>query len=219
MTKGGRTARQGASVRALPALIFGLLALAACSHPLDISDAEWANMTPQQRAIAERKQAQLDAEAERRAQPNYQQAERLIEIEEAARLHRVAERRQRGRLGDLIQCVVESGVARYPSGWRPTAEVGVQLARGEVRMVTLPRLHGDALTAVWAAYDESGMTLRLCRSLPRLAPPGDCAVMAATFRDLSQGMTWTVNLPGRLHAPVRCAFPPGPPVQRLTLDR
>jgi hypothetical protein len=189
-----------------------LLLTAACAtHPLDIPDDEWETLTADQRRLAAEKEAALQATA-----PSaYPDAAALGERRAEARAARVERRRQRGRLGDSLDCTLRDGMARFgPSGWTAVAETPFRIVRGDRQSLSLapagaPARQDDGGRTLALASSESGLALRLCGDAAEVAT---CVTVAAPWHDMKDGMTWDVAIPETLVGVLRCAFTPGPPI-------
>jgi len=101
-------------------LISLMVVLTACAtyYPLGMSEAEWKRLTPEQQMSARMKQADLNqANAERRAEQAAARRQKFAALEAAER-RRIEELYRSARYGDVLECVVEGGVADVRPGWR-----------------------------------------------------------------------------------------------------
>lgn len=197
-------------------LTLALLLSACAPHPLGIPDEEWDRLTPAQQRLAAEKEAELAAEAARRARPEVAARQRFLVLEDEARAARVERRRKRMRLGDSLDCALRDGVARFDGlGWHPLEETGFRIIRGDRQGLPLPALRRDASRPLTLDYSDSGLSLRLCGDPTR---PDTCTTVAAPWHDLKDGMTWQVTAPETLAATLRCAFTPGAPVSVMDID-
>lgn len=178
------------------------LGLGACvAPPLDIPHSEWSGMTGQQQALAVDKAAELAASRAQAARPEAQAGIRRDAVSEAARHARVAENYTSGRLGDVVLCTLGPGDADGTA----FAPVEFLLAREQHKTLGLA-----GAAALWVTLSQSGQSLRLCRADAPAADSLPCTATAAPFRVLEQGITWQVDIPGYLNAPLHCQYAVAP---------
>jgi hypothetical protein len=202
------------------------LLMAGCSQiPLDLTESEWDALTPAQQALALEKQAEIEALAHdlgARAQQNAA----LTALSESTRTVRVEQRRKRARLGDILDCALDTASGAFAAGgasvqWSAAVAKGFQIVRGDSQVISI-RAHGaDAVLSLYADYADSGLILRLCAVPPAgpgvPAPVSHCATVAAPFQAFRDGVERAVSVPNLLNGTLHCAFAPGAPVQVLDL--
>jgi hypothetical protein len=199
--------------RPLRVLVAGsLLALGACqqSYPLGMSEAEWLRLTPEQQLAARSQQAEINrANAERYAQTQAAERERqaILQAEELARREAIY---QEARYGDILECVVEGGIADFHPGWRGYSPAPFTLARGEDKYV--PLSDGSSRPGrFWAGYSQDGREVSICHRDPNGRRAGGCATVHGMFRDFAAGIRRQFTAPDVFqNANLMCSFRPGP---------
>jgi hypothetical protein len=199
--------------RPLRILVAGsLLALAACqqSYPLGMSEAEWLRLTPEQQFAARSQQAEINrANAERYAQAQAAERERqaMLQAEELARREAIY---QEARYGDILECVVEGGIADFHPGWRGYSPAPFTLARGEHKYV--PLNDGSSRPGrFWAGYSQDGREVSICHRDPQGRRAGGCATIHGMFRDYAAGVRRQITAPDVFqNANLMCSYRPGP---------
>ena len=169
------------------------LILAACStHPLGMSKEEWVLLTPEQQMAARMKQADLNrAHAERRTEQAAARRQRFAALEVAER-RRIEELYRSTRYGDVLECVVEGGVADFRRGWRSYTPVPFTLARGEIKSVKFSG--GDRRGKFWAKYSADGLSMKLCYGKPKGRGGRFCASINGQSQDFSSGINREVSI-------------------------
>lgn len=201
-----------------------LMGLAACgSPPLDLSNDEWNRLTPAQQSLALEKQAEIDRMSQTLG-ARAQQGAALTALSESTRAARVARRQDLGRLGDTLDCTIDTASASFGSNafWTATADKGFRIVRGDSQPVTIQARGGaDDRMTLYADYAESGMVLRLCAVPPAgpgvPAPVDQCATVAAPFQAFRDGITRVIEVPARLSGNLHCAFAPGAPARVIEI--
>lgn len=207
-------------------LALAAVGMASCAQtPLDIPPEEWARLTPDQQNLALAKQAEVDALTSKLSVEASRNAA-LTAISESTRQVRVDARRERARLGDILECVIDEPTGDGDLLGLPLTPKAFSIVRGESKPVGVDvaeRAQPSGImpydpVIVYADYADSGLVLRLCSEntiAPGVPAPADrCAIVAATFRGFSNGIERTISIPDTISsAAVRCVFAPGPPVQ------
>lgn len=170
-----------------------VLVLAACtSYPLGMSKEEWVLLAPEQQMAARLKQADLNrANAERRAEQAAARRQRYAAMEAAER-RRIEELYRSSRYGDVLECVVEGGIAEFRRGRHAYTPVPFTLARGEVKSVTLRA--GDRNGKFWARYSPDGLSMNLCYRKPQGNGGRYCVSVNGQSQDFSAGITRQVSV-------------------------
>lgn len=179
-----------------PLLLVLTLLLAGClvRHPLGIPDEEWKRLPPEQQMAARERQAELDRQA----------AERRARAEEERRRELEA-RRANARYGDVVQCVVEEGVAKIGSSLREVEPVAFSVLRGEGETLAIRSKHGGRRGSLWATFLEDGMSVKLC---PLGSWYSHCARLIGTAGDFRRGIERRLIVDSMLDLRVRCGFAP-----------
>jgi hypothetical protein len=203
--------RDAASRRLRAAAAGALLVLAACqSYPLGMSEEEWARLTPEQQLAARMQQSEVNrANAERFAQAQAAERERqaMLQAEERERLESLY---QEARYGDILECVVEGGVADFHPGWRAYSPAPFTVARGERKQVPLAD-GGRQQGRFWASYSQDGREISICYRDPQSRRGERCASVNGMFRDFSAGVRRQITAPDVFqNANLMCAYRPGP---------
>lgn len=174
-----------------------LAVLVGCSfHPLGIDDAQWQQMTVEQRQQAYMEQAKLDEAAREHRAAQLQEQMRL---QEQALQLRQQQLEQAGP-GDLVQCTLEKAQADYGKNkWRAAQPLAVEMLKGDVLQSDLERVKRSyQRIAVRLSFD--GMRVQLCDNY------NSCASMVATSGELRRGKRSQVStrkVRGRLF----CQYP------------
>ncbi len=185
--------------RFLACLLFPAILLAGCTmYPLGIPEDQWQRMTPAQQQEARMEQARQDeAVRERHAR------RQLLLLEEQQRERSEREQRLRQAIpGDVLQCTLNDvQINLGKKKWRAANPVAVELLQGESLEVLLQRSDKNyQQRTAWISFDR--LSVSLCDGYR-----SDCAVLAATGRELqrgSQAMVHTGIVRGRL----KCQYPP-----------
>ena len=177
-----------------PLLLVLTLLLAGClvRHPLGIPDEEWKRLPPEQQMAARERQAELDRQA----------AERRARAEEQRR-RELEERRANARYGDIVQCVVEEGVAKIGSSLREMEPIAFSLLRGEGETLAIRSIHGSKSGKLWAKFQDDGMTVKLC---PLGSWYPHCTRLIGTAGDFHRGIERRLIVDSMLDVRVRCGF-------------
>lgn len=187
-------------------LIAALLAGCGSGYPLGMSEQQWQRLGPEQQNTAIRQQAAYDREATAE-QARARERQRLRE-EEAER--RIDAAYANARHGDIVECLLEGGIADFHPGWRSFESKGFALVRGEKKQVTLRRVSGSRTTRFWAALQEEDGELLICRTEPSRYSSRDCAKVVALTRDFRRGLSRTINVEGILkRTTLRCGLAGG----------
>lgn len=198
-------------------LLVALLAVGACtSNPLGIDDEEWSQLSPQQKALAESKQAELLETRVDNPSGLLIVPEPVGRAMDEGRQLRVDERRRRDRFGDTLVCRMDDVAATFAGRWSVAHPAEVAVIRGEFLPISLFETESEERAVIWMDYSDSGNTLRLCSGVSERGDFRGCATMVASFRDLTDGMQWQVSLPDVLQSTLKCAFKPGVPVTVIT---
>jgi hypothetical protein len=183
------------------------LLLAACqSNPLGMSDEEWSRLTPEQQMEARMKQADVRrANAERRAAERRHRAE--LAAEERRRIERLY---ASSRYGEILECVVEGGIADFRPGWRGYTPAPFTLVRGETKFVSL-RENGKGKRKFWTRMSPDGLQVSICARSGRGHGSKYCTTINARSDDFSYGVSRRVTIDDIFRdATLACAFRPGP---------
>lgn len=189
------------TIRTLVASLL-LLTLTACQHyfPMGMNEAEWEDLTPLARAEMRAQQSVLDA------------------AEDAARAQREAEEQARiDKLyasavpGDVVQCVIDGGMAIFGDqtlAYRPFA---FRLARGEEKYVEIQEeLNNYNRRDVWVGFSRDGLAIDICPGNPGSYLSTSCFTAVAIAQDLARGKSWALDMENKfLGATLRCGFPYG----------
>jgi hypothetical protein len=185
-------------MRRFAILIPFYFALAGClGYPLGMTEHEWRQISPTERADARRQQAEIDdARDARRARKELAERRRL----EA--LYRDAPH------GSLLQCVIEDGTMQVQRKSVAYEALGFSIVRGETKRLKLAS--PDASYDMRVALSLDGQKLNLCDDIAYR-----CQSVVAIGRDFEAGKRWTVDV-GRLlkGATLRCAYPSKGPKSR-----
>ncbi len=203
--------------RLLPLVLASLtLMLAACqSNPLGMSDEEWARLTPEQQMQARMKQADIrKASAERRAEARRQKA--MLAAEERRRIERIY---ASARFGDILECVVEGGLADFRPGWRGYDPAPFTLVRGETKSVPL-RERGKGNRKFWTHLSADGLEVSVCARSGRGSRSRYCTTVSARSNDYSFGISRPIAIDHIFqNARLVCAFRPGPGMPRRVIHQ
>ncbi len=183
------------------------LLVASCqSNPLGMSDEEWARLTPEQQMQARMKQADVNqANADRRAAERRRRA--LLVAEERRRVERIY---TSARYGDILECVVEGGIADFRPGWRGYDPAPFTLVRGETKFVPL-RESGKGRRKFWTRLSADGLEVSVCARSGKRSRSRYCATISARSDDFSYGVSRPITINDVFqNATLVCAFRPGP---------
>lgn len=196
------------------------LALAACqSYPLGMSKEEWARLTPEQQMQARLKQAELDkANAQRRAQQYAARRQRLA-LQEARERRRIETLYRSGEFGDVLECVLDRGLADFDPGWRPYEPVAFALVRGERKHVSLGG-NGRRTGRFWATLSPNGLEVSICNRQPAgRASSKACATVIAGSTDYARGVRRPITVEdGFKNSRLQCAYRPVAGQQTVVVD-
>lgn len=204
-----RKAAIGAVVSAMALL------LAACqTYPLGMSKAEWLRLTPEQQHEARMKQGEINKNrSQRRA---HAAAARRAQAE--AENRRIQAMYESDRWGDVVECVVEGGMADFHPGWRRYKPTAFTLARGESKRITL-RENGRKTGRFFASYSGNGTDLRICYRDPRHGGR-QCANVPVSRRGFSHGYARRITVRNVFrNAQLYCAYRPGEGMPRVRVYR
>lgn len=188
-------------LRTLLLPLVALLAGCVAGNPLGIPKEEWARLSPQQQYSARSKQAELDRQAKAERERAAARAEETRVRAEENRRRELAERRANARYGDIVQCVIEKGIARIGSGLRAVEPAGFSLLRGEEDAVAVASKDGRS-GSLRAKYSKNGMIVRLCNDR-------HCTQFIATAREFHRGIERRLIIDSMLDVRLRCGFAPG----------
>lgn len=209
----GAFSRRKAAIGAAAAAM--TLLLAACqTYPLGMSKAEWLRLTPEQQHEARMKQGEISkARSQRRA---HAAAARRAQAE--AENRRIQAMYDSDRWGDVVECVVEGGMADFHPGWRRYKPTAFTLARGESKRITL-RENGRKTGRFFASYSGSGTDLRICYRDPRHGGR-QCANVPVSRRGFSHGYARRITVRNVFqNAQLYCAYRPGEGMPRVRVYR
>lgn len=175
-----------------------LLLLSACAfYPLNMTEAEWLALTPQQRVEAREKQQRLDAEARLAREQQAFQQEQLRLQQEALRLQRL----QSAAYGERVQCVLRDGMGFIGGKWRPVQPQAVDLLAGDTFEVDLLDAESEYRhLTVLMSFD--GQTVRVCDQYQQR-----CASLASTTRGYERGERAAINVDRAVRATLMCDLP------------
>ncbi len=160
-----------------------LLLLAACAprYPFDMTEEEWRTLSPEQRAAAREKEAELwRAEEEKRA-TEARRAERRER-------ERIVERYRTAPIEDFLICGLQSGEARFGEDWGPFFATNFTVLRGESGTVELTRTNGRDRLPVSTVFYPDGRRLRLCAGSSPFAGKNACVNLRAGGRQFERGV-------------------------------
>jgi len=172
------------------------LALAGClGYPLNMTQGEWLDLTPEQRVEARAEQSRINAERDAD-----------LARQEAAEQKRVANLHANGQRGDIVQCVIEGGTIEVGGKALAHEPLAFALARGERRYVTIESASGTR--EIWATFRRDGLKISFCPYNPGYTLHSGCLSVAAVSRDLAKGRSWPFAIESIVEgATLRCALP------------
>ncbi len=176
-----------------------LLLLVGCTprYPLNMTEAEWHALAPEQQLDARERQRQLDLQAaEQRAEAARERA-----AEERRQAAALEQRRRNAAFGERVQCVLDNAELMRNDKWRAANPVALDMVTGETASFRLLR-QGSSSGSVRAEASFDGQTVRVCRSGMR-----DCDVMVGTSRDYQRGMTKRISVRKQFRGDLRCELP------------
>lgn len=189
-------------------LSLSLLLITACGpyHPLGIDDAQWQNLSAEQRLAAQLQQAELDRarEARRAAEAHAREAE--------AQRHRaeLETRRREAAYGDRVQCILDEAEARLGGQWRSIEPVAMDLVRDfaiDLSLTSLSQRNLRHRSNAHAHFD--GLTVSICEGPSRSAPlRSHCAQLRGTHADYHRGLSATIEAERFLRGQLRCDLVP-----------
>jgi hypothetical protein len=157
-----------------------------------MSKEEWVLLTPQQQMEARMKQADLNrANAERRAQQAAARRQRYAAMEAEER-RRIEELYRSSRYGDVLECVIHGGTARFHSREYAYTPIPFTLARGEIKSVTLAA--GNRRGKFWAQYSPDGLSMNLCYRKPGRHGSRYCVSVNGQSSEFSAGISQRVSV-------------------------
>lgn len=189
-------------------LIASLISLVACAprYPLGIPEAQWQNMSTEQRFQAQAKQAELD-----RAAQDARAADARAREAEAARQQAELEiRRRDARYGERLQCILSDAEAHLGGRWRGVEPVAMDLVLGMRLAFDLAESSSHTVhsrTPFYAEFD--GQTISLCRDARDAGRnPNACTRVLGTLADYRRGIDQRVDTARFLRARIRCDLVP-----------
>lgn len=172
--------------------------LASCtSHPLGISDAQWAEMSLDQQIEARQQQALLDEKAQQR-----RHEQQLLQQQQAKEKQdkKDALRRQT-QVGDLLECYFDEVELKLGNKWQAGLSQSVELIRHDVEMLHLtPKQSSYQTMALEVSFD--GLNIRACSTAYR----NDCDQLSATTQQLYKGIAKRIRTK-QLKSKLFCQFP------------
>ncbi|WP_146164798.1 hypothetical protein [Desulfonatronum sp. SC1] len=194
------------------------LLLLSCGHrnPLDIPDAQWQMMTPEQQLQARNQQAELDrALVLRKAEEARQRA-----AEAEARKAELDAMRRNAPYGDRVQCVFEGAQTYFNRNWQPILPLGLDLVRGYEEAIVMEISSSEYLRMPIEAYALfDGQVVSLCRfSGDNTYRREHCAILVGTRRDFQQGIVAHVYASDFLRGRLRCDHPPSENVRQIMIN-
>lgn len=137
------------------------LALAACAirYPLNMSEAEWTRLTPQQQLEAREKQAKFDQENYRL---RMEQEARLAETRRKAQEAESEKIRKLYQDGTrIISVIIQDGTMELAGKMRPYVIPPFQLALGEVKKIPIymAENYGGIGYEMWVSYQPGALYL------------------------------------------------------------
>jgi predicted small lipoprotein YifL len=185
------------------AALASLIALAGCTarYPLDIPEAQWEAMTPQQQLEARQQQADLDrARAEA-----HQAAAEARRAEAEAQALALAEQRRNAPLGTRVQCLLE-GDAYLAGNWGSMAPLVVDVVEGMDLEVTIHSQDRRRSARGYAQFD--GTSVSVCNQRHGIRrSPQRCAIFTGTQRQLMRGSETEVAAERFVRGNMRCEYP------------
>jgi hypothetical protein len=180
--------------------------LAACStYPLGMSEAEWLELTPEQRLQVREKQLEHDRLNEQR-----RLAEAAARREEARQQAAELEtRRQQARYGERLQCVLQPAEAWLNRKWREIEPLAFDLLVGHEQALPLQDADRRGVrysSRAFARFD--GQQLMLCQQPHEPRQRGRCLRELGTFNDYRRGIQREVEVDQFLRGRLRCSLVP-----------
>lgn len=184
-------------------IIFALFAVSGCgpSYPLDMTEAEWTALSPEQQMDARNRQ--LAIEIEQRAERARRQADRerqqvAAKQAERERIERIIAQRVPG---SIIDCAIEGGAVKFAlRDDRETPQpVAFTVVRGEgreVELTTAPaRTKPTEIRNLWVVFDAGGRELAFCPITGVEADHPSCDRTAVLGSELETGFTRRFTIP------------------------
>ena len=199
-------------------LTFALLAGCGSRYPLDIPEAQWEAMTPQEQLEARQEQAKLDRAAEERrtteARAREAQAKKWLKDLEASR--------EDARYGERLQCVLSPAQAYIGRSWREIEPLALDVVKGMVLKLDLKEADDGVFrysTEAYAGFD--GQTLSICPEEDYVQKNDPkCARVLATFEQYRKGVETTIKASDFLRGKIVCDLVPGEGMpKRLILEK
>lgn len=109
----------------------------AARYPLDLGQAQWQALSPEQQAAHRARQQALDeqkraaAKAEKQARAKERQAQLAAEQDRLAKLY------AEGRFGDVVQVAIQGGVLDGLRGRQPFQPASFEIAKGESKRIRI----------------------------------------------------------------------------------
>lgn len=184
--------------QALLAVPFALFLSACTFYPLNMTEAEWLALTPEQRLEAREAQQRLNAEARQAREQQALQQEQLRLQQEALRLQRL----QSAEYGERLQCVLREGTGYIGGQWRPLQPLAVELLSGDAFELELRDVESD-YRQVKVVMSFDGQTVRVCDAYQQR-----CANLVSTTRGYERGERASIQLERTVRATLLCDLPP-----------
>ncbi|SEP18820.1 hypothetical protein [Aquisalimonas asiatica] len=183
---------------ALVTLSIALLAgCATTSHPLGMTEDEWARLSPEQQLDARQHQAELDQE---------ERARRAEAARLAAEQERLEQDRREARLrdagpGEVVHCVLQDAEGYLGGDWRTAEPVGFAVLRGDTKVIDIPEIDRST-RRVQAEARYNGAQVELCRP-----NRNTCTTLAATPNQLQRGVERHIDLERVARGTLYCDTP------------